>query len=113
MHTRLLFVTLLLGATPALVAQTSSVEMTAPYQRQAVDIYRTSIGFRTAVSHDQVPALANYPAGQLRAGGFPDEDVHVLPLTARDGDHTAILIARYRGDGSSTKQPILRSPRSS
>ena len=100
---------LFLSLLPAggLVAQDSSTEYTEPYQTRALEIFRTSIGFRTAASHGRVPAMANYLADQFRAGGFPEEDVHVLPFTSPSGEETAGLVVRYRGDGSSGRDPIL------
>ncbi|HEX9632518.1 MAG TPA: M20/M25/M40 family metallo-hydrolase [Gemmatimonadales bacterium] len=92
---------------PGLAAQDSSAAYAEPYQRRALEIYRTSIGYRTAASHGQVPALAAYLAEQFRAGGFPAEDVHVLPLTVPGGEETASLVVRYRGDGSTGARPIL------
>ncbi|WP_425154644.1 M20/M25/M40 family metallo-hydrolase [Candidatus Palauibacter sp.] len=94
-------------AAPGLAAQDASADYTEPYQRQAFEIYRTAIGFRTAAGHGQVPALARYLAGEFRAGGFPTEDVHVLPQTVPGGEETASLVVRYRGDGSSGLDPIL------
>jgi carboxypeptidase PM20D1 len=91
---------------PGVVAQTAGSH-DAPYQQRALEIFRTSIGYRSAASHGQVPALARYLADQFRAGGFPAEDVHVLPLTVPDGEETASLVVRYRGDGSAGRRPIL------
>ena len=93
---------------PAAVrAQTSSADYTEPYQQQALEIYRTIIGFRTAAGHNQVGVMANYLADQFRAGGFAPDDVHVLPHVAPNGDDIPVLIVRYRGDGSSGEDPIL------
>ena len=92
---------------PGLAAQDSSADYAEPYQRRALEIYQTSIGYRSAASHGQVPALAAYLAERFRAGGFPAEDVHVLPLTVPGGEETASLVVRYRGDGSSGARPIL------
>ncbi len=91
----------------SLHAQESSGEYTAPYQQQALELYRTIIGFRTAAGHGQVPAMANYLGDRFLAGGFPTEDVHVFPATSDDGEAIALLIVRYRGDGSSGLPPIL------
>lgn len=88
-------------------AQNSSADYTEPYQREALDIYRTIIGYRTAATHGQVPEVATYLADQFREGGFPDEDIHVLPFEVEGGEETAGLIVRYRGDGSSGERPIL------
>ena len=92
-------------AAPA--AQDASAGFTAPYQRKALEIYRTIIGFRTAAGHGQVPKMAEYLAAEFRDGGFPAEDVHVLPFTSAAGEDIAGLVVRYRGDGSSGKKPIL------
>jgi len=88
-------------------AQDHSSYYTEPYQKKALEIYRTSIGFRTAKSHAQVPALADYLASEFRAGGFADEDIHVLPSKSAEGEDLASLLVTYRGDGSSGKKPIL------
>jgi acetylornithine deacetylase/succinyl-diaminopimelate desuccinylase-like protein len=73
----------------------------APYQRQALDIYRRVIAFKTEVGEGQVPVMAQYLAEQFRAAGFPAEDIHIEPL-----GETAALVVRYRGSGSGGK-PIL------
>jgi carboxypeptidase PM20D1 len=74
---------------------------------QALEIYRTMIGYRTAAGHGKVPAMAEYLAEEFRRGGFPDEDVHVLPFTVETAEEVAGLVVRYRGDGSSHERPIL------
>jgi acetylornithine deacetylase/succinyl-diaminopimelate desuccinylase-like protein len=96
----------LIASGPAL-AQDNSSAYTEPYQRKALEIYRNSIGFRTARSHAQVPVYAKYLADEFRNGGFPDEDVHILPSTREDGEEIASLVVTYRGDGSSGNKPIL------
>ena len=90
-----------------LQAQDASSDYTEPYQRTALEIYRTLIGYRSAAGHGQVPAVARYLADRFRAGGFPDEDIHVLPYSLDGGEETASLVVRYRGDGSSGQEPIL------
>ncbi|TGD75476.1 M20/M25/M40 family metallo-hydrolase [Mangrovimicrobium sediminis] len=68
---------------------------------QALAIYRHAISLRTAQGHGKVPELAKYLAGQFRAAGFPEQDIHVLPV-----GETAALVVRYRGDGSAGKKPV-------
>ncbi|MBY0562991.1 MAG: M20/M25/M40 family metallo-hydrolase [Hyphomonadaceae bacterium] len=58
-------------------------------------IYERIVAMDTSVEGRQNPAMAAFLAEQLRAGGFPAEDIHVIPH-----DGTAALVARYRGDGS-------------
>ena len=91
----------------ALAAQDATADYTRPYQRKALEIYRHIVGIRSAAGHGRVPELANYLADQFRQGGFPAEDVHVLPFTVESGEETAGLVVRYRGDGSSGEKPIL------
>jgi acetylornithine deacetylase/succinyl-diaminopimelate desuccinylase-like protein len=88
-------------------SQDSSADYTAPYQQQALAIYRDTIAMRTAAGHGQVPAMAHYLADRFRDGGFADDDIHVLPFTSAGGEQTASLVVRYHGDGSSGKPPIL------
>ncbi|MDH3455468.1 MAG: M20/M25/M40 family metallo-hydrolase [Gemmatimonadota bacterium] len=107
MRPSILSVVVLLALPPAIVAQDSSADYREGYQQQALEIFRTSIGYRTAASHGQVPLLAHDLADRFRAGGFPAEDIHILPLTTADGEETTSLVVRYRGDGSSGRQPIL------
>jgi acetylornithine deacetylase/succinyl-diaminopimelate desuccinylase-like protein len=84
-----------------LAATSRATTYDAPYQRQALDIYRHVIGFKTEIGEGQVPVMAQYLAEQLRAAGFPSDDIHVLPL-----GETASLVVRYRGSGTGGK-PIL------
>src|SRR5580658_2995371 len=67
----------------------------APYQRQALEMYRHVIGLKTEVGEHQVPVMAQYLADKFRAAGFPDADIHIVPF-----GETAALVVRYRGDGS-------------
>jgi carboxypeptidase PM20D1 len=91
----------------SLSAQDSSADYTQPYQQKALEIYRHIVGIRSAEGQGKVPEVAQYLADQFRQGGFPTEDVHVLPFTKGNGEESAGLVVRYRGDGSSGKKPIL------
>jgi acetylornithine deacetylase/succinyl-diaminopimelate desuccinylase-like protein len=73
----------------------------APYQRDGLALYSRLIAFKTEVGEGQVPAMAQFLAGKFRAAGFPEADIHVLPL-----GETASLIVRYRGNGSGGR-PVL------
>jgi acetylornithine deacetylase/succinyl-diaminopimelate desuccinylase-like protein len=73
----------------------------APVRAQALDIFRSIIAFKTSEGLHQVPVMAEYLAAKFRAGGFADEDIHVLPV-----GETASLVVRYRGSGKGGK-PIL------
>jgi acetylornithine deacetylase/succinyl-diaminopimelate desuccinylase-like protein len=72
------------------------------HARKTLEIFTHIIGIETSKNLGNVPGMANYLADELLAAGFPKEDVEVVPL-----GETAALIAKYRGDGSSGKAPIL------
>lgn len=76
-------------------------EPASAHEAKALEIYRTIISFPTYEGSGKTPEMAHYLAGRFRAAGFPQADVHVLPLAG-----TAVLVVRYRGDGSGGK-PIL------
>ena len=59
---------------------------------QAKDILKHAVAIRTVQGAGQVPVLAAYFAGLLKAGGFADADVKIEPV-----GETAVLVARYRG----------------
>ena len=85
----------------ALPAQGSDVIATEHAQR-TLDIYRTIVEVDTSKTRGNTLKVATYLGEQLVSAGFPEEDVRVIPK----GDF-ASLVARYRGDGSSGKKPIL------
>ena len=70
-------------------------------RREAREIFQKVVAFRTSAGLGQVPAMAQYLAERFRAGGFPEEDIHILPV-----GETASLVVRYRGTGRGGK-PIL------
>ena len=88
-------------------AQDRSSDYTEPYQQLALSIYRESIAMRTAAGQNLVPTMAHYLADRFRDGDFDDEDIHIVPFQQDGGDELASLVVRYRGDGSSGKEPIL------
>ncbi|MEE8496135.1 MAG: M20/M25/M40 family metallo-hydrolase [Xanthomonadales bacterium] len=77
-------------------------ETLSEHAQKTLEIYTHIIAVESSKNLGNVPQLANYLADELLAAGFPEEDVEVVPL-----GETASLIARYRGDGSSLKAPIL------
>jgi carboxypeptidase PM20D1 len=77
-------------------------DIDSEHAKKTLEIFTRIIDVETSKNLGNVPEVANYLAGELRAAGFPEEDVEVVPL-----GETASLVARYRGDGSSGKAPIL------
>ena len=77
-------------------------EMPSEHARKTFEIFRTLVETDTSKTMGNVPGIAQYLANELTEAGFPPSDVEVV----RKGDFAA-LVARYRGDGSSGKKPIL------
>ena len=88
-------------------AQDKSSDYTEDYQTLAFDIYDATISMRTAAGHGQLPRMAHYLADRFRDGGFPDEDIHVLPFEAPSGEALASLVVRYRGTSTGGEAPVL------
>jgi len=87
----------LLSAT-AMAAQ----DINSEHAKKTLEIFTRIIEVESSKNLGNVPEVANYLASELIAAGFPEEDVEIVPL-----GETVSLIARYRGDGSSGKAPIL------
>ena len=91
---------LLLAFCIPLVAVAQSAN--SAHARKTFEIYKRIIEVETAKNLGNVPEVANYLADELIAAGIPRGDVEIVPI-----GETAALIARYRGNGSSGKKPIL------
>jgi acetylornithine deacetylase/succinyl-diaminopimelate desuccinylase-like protein len=75
------------------------------FEARARAMFARVIAMPTAKGLEQVPVMAEYLAGELRAAGFPASDITILPFEGV-GDKTASLVVRYRGTGKGGK-PIL------
>ncbi len=69
---------------------------------QARDIFANIIGIESSIGKGKVPLVAKYLAERFKAGGFPEADIHILPL-----GETASLVVRYRGNGTGGKPIAL------
>ena len=76
------------GATDAAAAPSDAV------RAQAREIFANIIAIESSIGKGNVPLVAKYLAERFKAGGFPDGDIHILPL-----GETASLVVRYRGNG--------------
>jgi acetylornithine deacetylase/succinyl-diaminopimelate desuccinylase-like protein len=88
-----------------LAAQTSSDQYTDPWEIYAHELLRDSITFRSFRGERQVVPLTEFLAKKFVDAGFPERDVHLLPIDS-DGEPVASLVVRYRGSANS-KRPIL------
>jgi len=92
----------LLGTILLSTGSVAAADIDSEHARKTLEIYTHIIGIESSKNLGNVPEVANYLASELSSAGFPTEDVEVLPV-----GETAALIARYRGDDSSGKGPIL------
>ena len=92
----------LCGAAQAQPAPAVAPPADAATRTLARDIFQHVISLDTSVEGHRVPEMANYLAGLFRNAGFPESDIHVVPV----GD-TASFVVRYRGDGSGGRPIIL------
>jgi carboxypeptidase PM20D1 len=77
-------------------------EPLSDHANKTLEIYRTIVEVDTSKTTGNTPRVAQFLADELVSAGFPPEDVEVLPV-----ENTAALVARYRGNGTSGKRPIL------
>ena len=96
---RVLLSALVLSLFPAGV---SAADRNSEHAEKTLEIYTNIIEMETSKNLGNVPGMARYLADEMISAGIPEADVEIMPI-----DGTAALIARYRGDGSSGKAPIL------
>ena len=87
-------------------AQQASRDYNEPHQSKAVEIYRTIIAFRRRPG---TARCRRWPTtSPTSSGGVASRRTTSTCFRSRsDGEETAGLVVRYRGDGSSGKKPIL------
>jgi len=71
---------------------------------KALEMLKRSVAFKTVAGEGQVPAYAEYLAGELRAHGFAAEDITITPR-----GETATLVARFRGTDPTLKPLLIAS----
>ena len=89
---------------PAIVSQPTKLD--SKWQAKTRTVYETSVEIPTVSGRNQVPKLAEYLAGELKAAGFAADDIKIMPYEGETGDKTAALVARWRAD-KPTGKPIL------
>ena len=92
----------LLISVPMTSLAAPAIKVDAKQSAAALEMYKTSIGYRTVQGQGQIPAYAAYLKKALVEGGFADADITIEKI-----GETAALTARYRGNGS--KKPMLLS----
>src|SRR6476659_656829 len=95
----------------ASTAQAAGPQLTPPQRDATHAMFERIINAPTVIGRHKVPEMAQYVADQFKAGGFPAEDVHVMPyhtgIATTGDDDTAALIFRWRAAGTPKAKPIL------
>lgn len=89
---------------PSIVTQPSKLDKT--WQAKTRAVYETVVEIPTVSGRNEMPRLAEYLAGELKAAGFSADDIKIMPYEGEPGDKTVALIARWRAD-KPTAKPIL------
>lgn len=87
----------------AALAAAPAAAQDAPHHPQARQLLERMVSFRSSLGHGQVPAMADYIVGELRAAGVPEADIVRLPH-----EETTGLLVRIPGRDPSAR-PILFS----
>src|SRR5262245_36538502 len=95
---------ILLLLIPLAAAAAKDTAIPADISAKSLEMLKRSVGFKTVKGEGQVPAYAEYLAGELKAHGFADEDVRITPM-----GETATLTAVYRGSDPKLKPLLVAS----
>ena len=93
-----------LAQVPAIVTQPSKLD--AQWQAKTRAFYEKSVEIPTVAGRGQMPLQADLIADELKAAGFAEQDIKIVPYEGVPGDKTVALIARWRADKPAAK-PIL------
>ena len=76
------------------------------WQTKTRELFKQAIEIPSVHNRGETQKVAELLAGQFRAAGIPDADIHIMPYEALPGDNTAALIVRWRSPHP-TKKPML------
>ncbi len=94
---------LVIAAAAAFALLGGSVQAQTPeVKAEARTLFAKIISFPTQEGKGAVPGLIQYLTGQLKAAGFKDSEIEIVPL-----GETAGLMVRYPGKAGSAKAPVV------
>jgi acetylornithine deacetylase/succinyl-diaminopimelate desuccinylase-like protein len=100
---------LALSATTAVAAtdpRTVPTQLSQQWQAKTRALFKDIIEIPSVHHRGLVPKVAARIAAELKDGGFPASDIHIMGYDGLPGDHTAALIVRWRAEHPA-KKPIL------
>src|SRR3954468_18930440 len=90
---------LALVSTAALAAtdpRTVPTKLDPTWQAKTRAVFKQAIEIPRVHHRGETHRVAELLAGQFRAAGIPDADIHIMPYEALPGDKTVALIVRWR-----------------
>ena len=94
------------GAVAATDPHTIPTQLPPQWQAKTRALFKDIVEIPSVHHRGMVPKVAERIAAELKAGGFPAADIHIMPYEALPGDHTAALIVRWRAEHA-IRKPIL------
>lgn len=107
-----LLAVLMAGAPCASAAPPPSTLKSAPrlpsrWEGKTREIFKTIVEIPSVAGRDHGARLVDYLAGELKAGGWADGDINVLPYQSSPTVGAVALIARWRAAGKPKAKPML------
>src|SRR3954451_16200372 len=81
-------------------------QLAPAWQAKTREVFKQAIEIPSVHNRGQTQRVAQLLAGQFRAAGIPEADIHIMPYEALPGDQTAALIVRWRAPHA-TRKPML------
>src|SRR6476620_11158071 len=94
------------AASAAVDPRTVPTKLDPAWQAKTRAVFKQAIEIPSVHHRGQTQRVAELLAGQFRAAGIPDAEIHIMPYEALPGDQTAALIVRWRSRHP-TKKPML------
>jgi acetylornithine deacetylase/succinyl-diaminopimelate desuccinylase-like protein len=94
------------AAAAAVDPRTVPTQLSPQWQAKTRAVFKQAIEIPSVHHRGETHRVAELLAGQFRAAGIPDADIHMMPYEALPGDQTVALIVRWRSPHA-TKKPML------
>src|SRR3982751_4407290 len=94
------------AATATVDPRTIPTKLSPEWQARTRDVFKQAIEIPSVHNRGETHRVAELLAGQFRAAGIPDADIHIMPYEALPGDNTVALIVRWRAP-QATKKPMM------
>jgi acetylornithine deacetylase/succinyl-diaminopimelate desuccinylase-like protein len=94
------------AAIAAVDPRTVPTKLDPAWQAKTRAVFKQAIEIPSVQGRGQTQRVAELLAGQFRAAGIPDADIHIMPYEGVKGDNTVALIVRWRA-AKATRKPML------